>query len=102
MLRREMVLPEDVQDIQDYRIGIEEMGRDFREEYDNIQEMKESEESSKYFYDGVCDITHTYEFGTNEFGAFSLAGYGDGTYGLWVVNYNGEIVAAKIVYIEKD
>jgi hypothetical protein len=56
------------------------------------------------FYDAVCKLTLEAGdgFGTNEFGAVSMTGYGDGGYTCYVRrNDNGQIVAALIAYLEE-
>lgn len=52
------------------------------------------------FYDSVCDLTlGPNSGGVLPFGAVSSSGYGDGGYSCYVSYVNGEIVAAKIVFI---
>lgn len=52
------------------------------------------------FYDSVCNLTlGPNSGGVLPFGAVSSSGYGDGGYNCYVSYVNGEIVAAKIVFI---
>ena len=56
------------------------------------------------FYDQVCELTlEGICAGVIDFGAVSSSGYGDGSYRCFVAkNLQGEIVAAKIVFIEEE
>ena len=55
------------------------------------------------FYDNVCDLTLGKERGgILPFGAVSRSGYGDGGYDCLVKRKNGNVVAAKIVFIANE
>lgn len=56
------------------------------------------------FYDRVCELTlEGLCAGVIDFGAVSSSGYGDGSYRCFVAkNPQGEIVAAKIVFIDDE
>lgn len=68
-------------------------------DFDRLKTIKSSEVSDKEFYSNVCELTNP--MGTLEFGVASSTGYGDGTYPLYAWTLNGEIVAAKIVYMKE-
>lgn len=65
------------------------------------------------FYDRVCDITIGPDYygkvhdpnypnaGVVEFGVVSRSGFGDGGYNCYVATQNGEVVAVKIVFMDK-
>jgi Protein of unknown function (DUF4241) len=67
-------------------------------------EVKKYEDHAEAFYRGVCDATLGDEqFGTNQFGATSSSGYGDGGYDcFYKTNDAGQIVAAMIIFIAED
>jgi hypothetical protein len=53
------------------------------------------------FYDQVCDLTLNGDnAGVIAFGAVSSSGWGDGCYELQTIRHDGEVVAARIVFME--
>lgn len=55
------------------------------------------------FYGKVCEMTVEGDrAGILPFGAVSSSGYGDGGYRLYTIEKNGEIIAAKIVFIDEE
>lgn len=68
-------------------------------DYDTFNDLNRNVLNEE-FYNHVCEISNG---GSElEFGAVSNSGYGDGIYPLYVKEKSGIIVAAKIVFIEKD
>lgn len=67
-------------------------------------EVKKYEDRAEAFYKGVCESTLGEEqFGTNQFGATSSSGYGDGGYDcFYKTNDAGQIFAAMIIFIAED
>lgn len=61
-------------------------------------------------YFAICDLTGSGseydhpQFGTNEWGAVSSSGYGDGGYDLYVLRHDqtGQVIAAYILYIDPN
>lgn len=55
------------------------------------------------FYGKVCEITLSDKrAGVLPFGAVSSSGYGDGGYDCFVLEKNGKVVAARIVFISEE
>lgn len=54
------------------------------------------------FYGKVCSLTSGLQGGAIEWGAVSSSGYGDGGYSLYFTEENGEVVAARVVFIGDD
>lgn len=68
-----------------------------------FEDVKDEIDTDTEWYNSICDITLTEaQYGTTEWGAVSRSGYGDGGYSLYVAEQNGEIVAARIVFIAEE
>jgi hypothetical protein len=68
--------------------------------YNNI---KINEQLDSTFYDQMCEFTLSADqVGSNEHGVVSSSGFGDGVYSLQVAEENGEVVAARIVFIDEE
>lgn len=84
----------------DVNIGVDSGQAGFWDEQ-YFRSVKSDIEINEAFYDEICNITLSNEFGGNEFGVASSSGYGDGVYSLEVAEMNGEIVAANIIFIDE-
>lgn len=85
----------------DSNIGVDSGQAGFFD-YDKLNEIKLNEQLDDSFYKEMCEFTLEADcVGANEFGCVSSSGYGDGVYSLWVAEKNGEVVAAKIVFVSE-
>lgn len=54
------------------------------------------------FYKQICNQTVDENIAHSDWYAVSSSGYGDGSYSLYVAEENGEVVAAKIIFIDDN
>ena len=86
----------------DSNIGVDSGQAGFFD-YEEFRKVKDNEQLDNTFYNEMSEYTlSTDQYGANEFGAVSSSGYGDGVYSLHVAELNGEVVAARIVFIDED
>lgn len=86
----------------DSNIGVDSGQAGFFD-YQTFVNIKINESLDNSFYNEVCELTlGADQFGIKDFYAVSSSGYGDGVYSLYVAEQNGEVVAARIVFIDED
>lgn len=75
------------------------------------EQIKDNQQLDKSFYDEVSEktlssnqwgVVDSKVFDKTNFGVASSSGYGDGVYSLFVAEDNGEIIAARIVFISEE
>lgn len=86
----------------DSNIGVDSGQAGFFD-YQSLANIKVNETLDKSFYNEMCEYTlDSDQVGCNDFGVVSASGFGDGVYSLYVAEQKGEVVAAKIIFIDEN
>lgn len=86
----------------DVNIGVDSGQAGFFD-YDYYNNVKLNEQLDASFYNEMCEFTLSADqVGSNQNGVVSSSGFGDGVYSLQVAEENGEVVAARLIFIDEE